>query len=158
LSAANPAKPDHIHARAETIDVKPTFRAAFRERRGVLLVDSFNEGEELTPSKTLQYVVTPESGGLLAIAVLWEAWHHDGGGELLTFVMATVPPNNLLGEKFDRMPAVLAPDDIPAWLGEIEATPDELKAMLVTTEGRWDLSPEKKTPPPRKPTPQGELF
>src|ERR1700689_211965 len=29
LGAQNPSKPDHIHARAETIDEKPTFRDAF---------------------------------------------------------------------------------------------------------------------------------
>src|SRR5262245_21450421 len=41
-----------IHARAETIEHKPTFRDAFLERRGIVPVHTFNEGEELTPKKT----------------------------------------------------------------------------------------------------------
>jgi len=39
--------PKHMHARAETIDRLPTFSAAFAERRAILLVGSFNEGEEV---------------------------------------------------------------------------------------------------------------
>ena len=40
-----------IHARAETIEQKPTFREAFFQRRGLVAVETFNEGEEITPSK-----------------------------------------------------------------------------------------------------------
>jgi len=51
----------HIHARAETIDSKPTFREAFRRRRGLIVVSTFNEGREITPSKTEQHVLTPQA-------------------------------------------------------------------------------------------------
>jgi putative SOS response-associated peptidase YedK len=162
LSAQNPSKPDHIHARAETIDEKPTFRDAFRERRGLLLVETFNEGEELSPTRTFQHVVTPNDGKPLAIAVLWEAWHHAEQGELLTFVMATTPANALIASITDRMPAVLEQKDWPAWLGLVPATPAELKAMLKPHDGAaWTMAPEKKQPPPKKPKAnamQGELF
>jgi putative SOS response-associated peptidase YedK len=158
LSAQNPAKPDHIHARAETIDGKPTFRDAFRERRGVLVVESFNEGEEASPSRTIQHVVTFNDGKPRAVAVLWEGWRHAEAGELLTFVMVTVPANKLIGTITDRMPAILAADDIPAWLGEVPATADELKAMLRTVEDDWAMTPEKKPLSRGKPAAQGELF
>ena len=62
----------HIHARAETIDVKPAFGAAFATRRGVLAVTSFNEGREITPTKTEQHVLTPLDGAPIGIAVVWE--------------------------------------------------------------------------------------
>ncbi|HEY1631208.1 MAG TPA: SOS response-associated peptidase family protein [Rhizomicrobium sp.] len=162
LSAENPSKPDHIHARCETIDEKPTFRDAFRERRGLLLVHSFNEGEEVSPTKTVQHIITPRDGKMLAIAVLWEAWRHTALGELLTFTMVTTPANALIGAITDRMPAVLDPKDYAAWLGLAPATQAELKAMLKPHDGAsWDMTPEKKTPPPKKPkvaSTQGELF
>ena len=158
LSAQNPAKPDHIHARAETIDSKPTFREAFRARRGILFVTSFNEGEEITPSRTVQYVTRPKDGKPLAIAVLWEAWDNPDHGQLLTFVMATTPANALISKITDRMPAILAPQDWPGWLGETSATVEELKAMLRIAEGDWTMEQEKKTPPPKKPSAQQELF
>lgn len=30
----------------------------------------------------------------------------------------------------DRMPVILEEEDIPAWLGEVPATPDEVQGML----------------------------
>src|ERR1700743_3022405 len=47
-----------IHARGETIDIKPTFRDAFAHRRGLVIVDSFNGGKESAHKKTEQYAVT----------------------------------------------------------------------------------------------------
>jgi len=157
LGSKTPSKPDHIHARSETIDNKPTFRDAFRERRGIVVVKSFNESREVR-SRTVQHVVRPQDGKPLAIAVLWEAWEHPARDKLLTFVMCTVPANALISTITDRMPAVLAPEDWAKWLGETPASAAELKALLRTVEGDWEMTPEKKTPPPKKPGPQGEMF
>ncbi len=48
-------RPDCIHARAETMDTRRTFRDAFGHRRSILVVRTFNEGEELPNGKTTQY-------------------------------------------------------------------------------------------------------
>ena len=77
------AGPKHIHARAETVDTLPSFRESFLHRRGLIAVSTFNEGKELTPTKTEQYVVTPKDGRPLAIAVIWERWTDRHDGELL---------------------------------------------------------------------------
>lgn len=57
---ANPARPKHMHARAETVDRLPTFAQAFASSRGILMVHTFNEGEELPNGKTKQWVITPQ--------------------------------------------------------------------------------------------------
>jgi putative SOS response-associated peptidase YedK len=124
-------KPDHIHARCETIDSKPTFREAFAARRGLLIVRSFDEGKEIALGKTQQYTITPNDGQPMAIAVLWEKWESQNGGALYTFVMVTTPPNRLTGAISDRMPAIISPGDWRKWLGEEAATPEQLKALLV---------------------------
>ncbi len=143
----------HIHARAESIDVKPTFRDAFLHRRGLVVCTSFNEGREITPTKTEQYVLTPQDGRPVAIAVIWE----HSAPALLSFAMVTVPPNALIGTITDRMPALLDEKDWAKWLGEEPATPDELKALLRTSERDLDMRPAGKAP--RKPRPdQPELF
>jgi putative SOS response-associated peptidase YedK len=147
-----------IHARAETIEQKPTFREAFFQRRGLVAVETFNEGEEITPSKTLQYVIAPKDGKPLAIAVIWEGWRGRGFAELLSFAMVTTPANALIGKITDRMPAVLPPEHWAKWLGEEPATVDELKALLVPHEGDWQMAPAKKPPPPPRPSAQAELF
>jgi len=161
LKAANPSgKPEHIHARAETADTKPTFREAFAHARGILPVRTFNEGKEITPTKTEQHVITPRDGKPLGIAVLYERWTHSSEDDLLTFVMVTTPANTLVGTITDRMPAVLAPEHWAKWLGEEPATPAELKALLQPFEGEWDMDAESKPPKskPKKPSAQTEMF
>ncbi len=137
-------RPDHIHARCETIDSKPTFREAFAGRRGLLFVRTFNEGKEITPRKTQQHTITPNDGQPVAIAVLWEKWENPEAGDLYTFVMVTTPPNKLIGTITDRMPAIVQAGDCAKWLGEDPASPAELKALLVPYEGDWCMEPEKK--------------
>jgi putative SOS response-associated peptidase YedK len=153
-------KPDHMHARAETIDRRPTFSEAFAERRGLVLVETFNEGEELPNGKTRQWVIRPKDRKPIAIAVIWEEWAGDTGSEA-TFVMATVPPNALIARITDRMPAILPQQDWAAWLGEAEASPAEVKALLKTFDdaGSWDMT-EQAAPARRAktPDPQGDLF
>ncbi|MEI9992718.1 MAG: SOS response-associated peptidase [Rhizomicrobium sp.] len=145
-----------IHARAETIEVKPTFRDAFHRRRGLVIVDSFNEGKEITPKKTEQYVVTPRGRRTLAIAVIWERWGGSGPVALETFAMVTTPPSALIATITDRMPAVIDDGDWGKWLGE--ATVDELKAILKPSDLPMDMAKADKPPPPPRPNDQPELF
>ena len=137
-----------IHARGESIDEKPSFREAFANRRGLLIVKTFNEGEEVTPKKTRQHTIAPNDGKPIGIAVIWERWREEHAGELLTFAMVTVAANKLIGKITDRMPAVIAPENWRKWLGEDAATLGELKALLVPMEGDWNMAPEIKAPPP----------
>ena len=137
------ARPDHIHARAETIESRPTFRDAFRHRRGILLVKSFNAGQPVSASKTLQHVITPDDDKALAIAVLWTVDSRDDE-ERYAFVMITVPANTLIGAVTDRMPAILGPEDWSEWLGESPASPERLKALLRPVEGTWSMAREAK--------------
>ena len=64
------------------------------------------EGEELENGKTRQWVITPNDGEPVAIAVIFEEWRN-GADSLLTFVMVTTPPNTLIARITDRMPAIL---------------------------------------------------
>ena len=131
-----------IHARAETLDTKRAFSDAFHNRRGLLAVRTFNEGREITPTKTEQHVVAPRDDKPLAIAVIWERWGEATAG-VNTFAMVTVPANQLIGEITDRMPAIIEPGNWSRWLGEKPAHDEELKAMLKPSDGEWDMRPEK---------------
>jgi len=161
--AADPrdAKP-HIHARAESIDVKPTFRDAFAKRRGLIFVSSFNEGEEVSATKTVQYVLAPTDDRPVAIAVIWNQWRKEGEPTLLNFAMVTTPANELIGTITDRMPALVAAEDWPKWLGEIPASPEKLKALLRPSPRELKMqAAAAKPPPPAKPKrddAQADLF
>jgi putative SOS response-associated peptidase YedK len=157
LTSSFDTKP-HIHARAETIDTKPTFRDGFARRRGLVLVTTFNEGEELSPSRTRQYVLTPKEP--VAIAVIWDK---TGSADrlLLSFAMVTVEANPLIATITDRMPALIEDGDWAKWLGEEPATPQELKAMLRPSLREMEMraagKPPSKSSAERK-LAQAELF
>ena len=158
---ANPGRPKHMHARGETVDRLRTFADAFIHRRGILFVQTFNEGEELPNGKTKQWVITPNDGQPIAIAVIYET-RQNGPETLDTFVQVTVPANTLIARITDRMPAILSRDTWTAWLGETDASLAELKAVLQTHEdgGTWTTREEKPPKPPRPPKQkaQQELF
>lgn len=80
-----PTRPRHMHARSETIDTLPTFSQAFANARGILLVETFNEGEDLPNGKTKQWVISPDDKEPIAIAVICERWTN-GAESLETFV------------------------------------------------------------------------
>jgi len=140
----DPRRPDPIHARAETIDVKPTFQGAFHHgQRGIVLVKSFNEAADKGP----QHVIMPGVTPALGLAMLWRCF-----ADLPASVMVTVPANALIATlPTDRMPAVLAPQDWAVWLGEENAPPERVKACLKTVEGeRWTMTPEQRASKPRR--------
>ena len=154
-------KPDHMHARAETIDTRPTFAESFAERRGIALVETFNEGEEQPGAKTKQWVIRPNDRRPIAIAVIWEEWQGESGSEA-TFVMVTTPPNALIGRITDRMPAILHQEDWPLWLGEIDTPTAALKGLLRTfdDQGAWEMTEQasSKAAKSAKTKPQMDLF
>ncbi|MBV9991876.1 MAG: SOS response-associated peptidase [Alphaproteobacteria bacterium] len=152
--ARDEARP-HIHARAETIDTKPTFRESFARRRGIVLTTTFNEAEEIG-SKTVQYVLAPRDAAPVAIAVVWDRLREHDGRWLLTFAMVTVAANPLIATIADRMPALIEAQHWPKWLGEEPATVDELKAMLHPSTREFDMARATKPPPER--AAQAELF
>jgi putative SOS response-associated peptidase YedK len=158
---ANPSRPKHMHARSETIDRLPTFANAFAHGRGILVVHTFNEGEELPNGKTKQWVITPNDGETIAIAVICEKWTN-GAEALDTFIQVTTPANTLISRITDRMPAILQLDDWATWLGETDAARADVKAILRTFEdgGNWTMTEQEPTRKKKSPEadPQPGLF
>jgi len=171
--------PDHIHARDDKLLNSRLWRPHVEARRGILIVSSFNEGEEVPTfkadrvtatgnTKTVQWRIRPKDGSRLAIAVIYRVLEAPEG-PVPEFVMCTTKANKgisefVTGDPDKRMPAVLHETDIPVWLGETRASPDEVRACLRTFEdaGALDLYPEANLKAPRKTNSpkgqQGDLF
>ena len=136
----------HIHARGETSNIRPTFRRPFAEGRGVVMVRSFNEADEPRPGRTRQWVIAPGGAKEIAIAVLFrkqEVYH----GLEFGFVQVTTGANARIAAIGDRMPAVLDPDSISVWLGEVPASASSLLSRLRPFEddADWTITPEVTT-------------
>jgi len=105
-----------INARAETVAEKPSYRAAYKHRRCVVLADGFyewrREGEVKTP-----YYISLESGEPFALAGLWERWRNkETDEELQSATLITTAANAFMESLHHRMPMVLEPGAADAWL------------------------------------------
>jgi putative SOS response-associated peptidase YedK len=68
----------------------------------------------------------------MVMAGLWDQWTDKKTGERVkSCTIITCPANAVIGTLHDRMPVILAEEDWAKWLGEVSATNDELKALLV---------------------------
>lgn len=115
--AADPAIGQRmINARAETLAERPAYRSAFRHRRCVVLASGWYEWQKTAAGKQ-PFFIHRGDGEPLGFAGLWEQWLDRSSGESLgscTIVTTAAPP--ALAGIHDRMPAVLAPAAIAAWL------------------------------------------
>ncbi len=120
-----------INARAESLADKPSFRAAYKRRRCLILADGFYEWRQEPGSKSkTPMLIKLKSGQPFAFAGLWEAWHPDQEDAILSCTIITTIPNALMEKIHNRMPVILKPEAYPLWLDPAEQTPDKLAKLL----------------------------
>jgi len=114
-----------INARAESAPEKPSFRAAFRQRRCLIPADGFYEWQRADGGKQPFYA-RMENGEPFAFAGLWERWRGEGE-EILSCTILTTDANALLEDVHHRMPVIVAPENYGPWLdpasGKEDLTP-----------------------------------
>lgn len=157
--------PKHVHARAETVDKLPTFRASFLEgQRGIVVFKTFSERKDTRrpDGKTVgqQWTIDPADGLPRGFTFIYmKAEVPNSPKPIWVCVMVTVPANELIRrmikeeEEDPRMPAILAEgyDVWGTWFGEFGNDPVAAKALLKTVEGvTWQTFPEPKAPRARK--------
>lgn len=114
----------------DSIAEKPSFRDAFAKRRCLIPANGFYEWRK-DPKPRQPYVIRLKGGELFAFAGLWEGWRDkDGGAWVRTCTIITTTPNDLMAPIHHRMPVIVDPKDYAMWLGEQEATQEELLALL----------------------------
>ena len=117
-----------INARAETVAEKPSFRAAYRKQRCLILADGFYEWRKQGDGKT-PYFISLDDGSPFAFAGLWEDWTDKESGESLqTTAIITTAANDYMRGLHHRMPVVLQPDNSTRWLGGDNELLDEVTA------------------------------
>ncbi len=121
-----------INARAETASEKPSFRAAFKRRRCLVLADGFYEWQQLANRKAKQpYYIFLKDHQPFAFAGLWEHWTDpNSGSELQSCTILTTAPNKLMEPIHNRMPVILPPEDYADWLDPRNYQAELLQAML----------------------------
>ncbi len=105
-----------INARAETVAEKPSYRAAYRHRRCLVLADGFYEWQRQGDGK-VPHFISLASGEPFALAGLWEHWKDKQTGDSLqTTTLITTEANEFMRPLHHRMPVVLEPASADEWL------------------------------------------
>ncbi len=105
-----------INARAETVAEKPSYRAAFRHRRCLVLADGFYEWRKQGAAKA-PYFISLASGEPFGLAALWENWtDKDSGESMQTTTLITTTANDFMAALHHRMPVILQADTADVWL------------------------------------------
>jgi putative SOS response-associated peptidase YedK len=140
-----------INARAETVAVKPAFRAAFARRRCVIPADGYYEWQlSAGAGKKIKqpYYICRADGGVLCFAGIYELWrdgsllpdHNDAW--LWTASIITTDAPDEIGRIHDRTPMVVAPDSLDDWLDPGNNDKGALAAMMrpATSSGAGGLT------------------
>ncbi len=104
-----------INARAETLLQKPSFQNLVPRKRCVVITDGYYEWKR-TSSKSIPYYIHHRDNKLLPMAGLWDTWENPSGEGIFSYTVITTTPAPFVEEIHNRMPVILKPDDIKAWL------------------------------------------
>jgi putative SOS response-associated peptidase YedK len=119
-----------INARAETVDSKPSFRAAFKYRRCLIPTDGFYEWQAQNGGPKIPMYFRREDKEPFAFAGLWEEWNKDD--EIVrSYTIITTQPNDIVRPIHNRMPAILPPDAYECWLNTSPESAKTLKTLLL---------------------------
>lgn len=105
-----------INARAETVAEKPSFRAAYRRRRCLVLADGFYEWHKDAAGKT-PYFISLADNVPFAFAGLWENWQSKESDESIqSTTLITAAANDFMASLHHRMPVILEAETANRWL------------------------------------------
>lgn len=121
-----------INARSETIWEKPAFRGLINSRRALLPINGFYEWQAIPSQKTKQpWYITRADASPMLLACVWDTWldpDHEGS-PVDSFAIITTDANEQLADKHHRMPVILEPESIDAWLDR-EQEPRAVRDLL----------------------------
>ncbi len=119
-----------INAVGETAAAKPTFRAAFKKRRCLILADGFYEWRKEGKEKIPTYIFL-KSREPFAFAGLWETWKSSDGDIIRSCTIVTTKPNEFVEPIHNRMPVILSGETEALWLDPMTEERDVLEPLLI---------------------------
>jgi putative SOS response-associated peptidase YedK len=121
-----------INARTESVDVKPTFKNAFKYHRCLIPATGYYEwATELgdIPSKQPFYIHS-KTDKTLAFAGIYSSWQNETGVIKESAALITRPAVDFLEKIHHRMPTFLPNDRWDIWLDSKQNNVTELKELL----------------------------
>jgi putative SOS response-associated peptidase YedK len=129
-----------INARAETLQVKPSFRTALAKRRCLIPADGWFEWTKKDGGKQ-PYFFHRRDDELFSFAGLWEAWKSPEGETVRTCTIITTEPNEMTGQYHHRMPAILKRSGESHWLDAMARVSDLIQLLSPYPADELDVYP-----------------
>jgi putative SOS response-associated peptidase YedK len=122
-----------INARAETIDIKPTFKNSFINKRCIIPATSFFEWEKVQDKKIKRRISINDK--LFSIAGLYNTFYDNEAKEYEAFTILTINANEEMKHIHERMPVILSNEDVEIWLDKDNKNILGLKDILIPWKG-----------------------
>ena len=105
-----------INARSETMDSKPSFKAAARHRRCLIPADGFYEWKTVGREAKQPYYFHLKDRRIFFLAGLWELWDGPNGEAIDSCTIVTTSPNAAVKPIHSRMPVILEHERAVKWM------------------------------------------
>ncbi len=126
----NPEDPHAlINAKAETIEEKPSFASAVKNRRCVILANGFYEWKRTERGKVPMHVCM-KTGEIFAFAGIWAPYLNAQGQKEYGCAIITTTPNEIMQPIHHRMPVILPKEKRTAWLEKSPSAQFDAKNYL----------------------------
>jgi putative SOS response-associated peptidase YedK len=108
-----------FNARAESIDIKPSFSGSFKSKRCIIPVKGFFEWQH-AGDKKIPWYICREDDDIISFAGLWDEWVEINTGAMFsTFSIVTTDANELMAgihNSAKRMPVILDKQVEKQWI------------------------------------------
>lgn len=120
-----------INARSETVETKPSFKAAFRKQRCLVIANGFYEWRREQDRKIPIYI-SLKSGKPFGFAGLYSVWISPEGERVCTCAILTTESNDLIATIHERMPVIIPRSKEDVWLDPDVVDTHKLKELLTS--------------------------
>jgi len=120
-----------INAKAETVESRPTFAAAFAHRRCVIPANGFYEWTGPKYARRPLWIHRGDGDLLLFAGLYQNGENNDNRSTQATFTILTCAANSTLATIHNRMLVILSDRDADDWMNPREKVPLSLKRLLV---------------------------
>lgn len=125
-----------INARAETLSQKPTFAPLLARRRCLIVADGYYEWQQLEGRRQPFYIYMKDESPFV-FAGLWNSVQTAEGQTQAHCTIVTTASNALLSQIHHRMPAIIPPASIDAWLDPKCKNPSQLLKPYAVEAMKW---------------------
>lgn len=126
-----------INARSEDIATKPSYKAAFHQRRCVVPLSGFFEWRR-SDSHKVPFAIRMKDASIMSVAGVWESWtSKESGQSVESFALITTNPNTLMEGIHNRMPVILSPDDELQWIDPTHSNLESLDLLMKPCPSEW---------------------